>query len=95
MNKLLRHIIVIAALLSMALLGVAHANSPIHQDAKKDFQECTFCLHHAGVQLHTAPAQITIPQPLEIGSDIITLNNSVVFVRSIRPFYGRAPPQIA
>jgi hypothetical protein len=94
MNKMIRHIIVIAALLSMALLGVAHANSPIHQDAK-DIPECTFCLHHAGTSLHTAPPQITVPQPLEFSTEIISINNSVVFVRSIRPFNGRAPPQIA
>ncbi|AKE53080.1 hypothetical protein TQ33_2154 [Kangiella geojedonensis] len=94
MNKMLRHIIMVAALLSMALLSVSHAFSPIHQDAT-DLPECTFCLHHAGNQLHTAPNQITVPQPLEISAEMITLNSSTVFVRSIRPFYGRAPPQIA
>lgn len=94
MNKMIRHIIVVAALLSMALLGVAHANSPVHQDAK-DFTECTFCLHHAGMDLNTTPHKVVVPQPLEISTEMVTLNNSVVFVRSIRPFYGRAPPQIA
>lgn len=94
MNKTLRHIILLAALLSMALIGVAHVNSPQHQDAN-DLQECTFCLHHAGLQLHTAPSQLVIPQPLETTSSVTTQTYSTVFVRHIRPFYGRAPPQIA
>lgn len=94
MNRMLRHIIVTAALLSMALLSVSHAFSPIHQDAT-DLPECTFCLHHAGNQLHTAPHQISVPQPLEISAEMITLNSSTVFVRSIRSFFGRAPPQLA
>lgn len=94
MNKTLRHFIFISALISMALSGVVHAVSPEHQQAK-DFQECTFCLHHAGTQLHTAPEQIIIPQPIEISSDVVVLNSSTVYVRSIRRFNGRAPPQIA
>lgn len=94
MNKMLRHIIILSALLSMALLGVAHANSPIHEQAK-DFQECTFCVHHAGAQLHTTPHQVAVPQPVEVSVQTVTLSNSAVFVRHIRPFYGRAPPQLA
>lgn len=91
MNKLLRHILIFA-LLNMALLGVAHANSPQHQDAD-ELQECTFHLHHSGLQLHTAPNQLVIPQPLETTSSVVTKTYSTVFVRHIRPFYGRAPPQ--
>lgn len=94
MNKLLRHIILISALLSMAFIGVAHANSPQHKSAK-DLQECSFCLHHAGLQLHTAPSQLSVPQPLEVISSVASQTYSTVFVRHIRPFYGRAPPQIA
>ncbi|AOE50898.1 hypothetical protein KS2013_2193 [Kangiella sediminilitoris] len=92
MNKLLRQAIILSALLSMALLGVAHANSPIHEQAK-DFQECTFCLHHAGTQLHTTPDQIHVPQPVEVNVQSELVSDSEVFVRPIRPFNGRAPPQ--
>lgn len=94
MNNLLRQTIIVAALLSMALLSVAHANSPMHQDAK-ELQECSYCLHHAGTFLHTAPHTVTVPQPLESSNDRIVYNQSTIFVRTIRPFFGRAPPQFA
>ena len=94
MNKMIRHIIVIAALLSMALLSVAHANSPVHQDAK-DIPECSFCLHHAGTGLHTTPHQIKVPQPRKFSAKVISISDGEIFVRNIRSFNGRAPPQLA
>ncbi|GAA0209218.1 hypothetical protein GCM10009123_15830 [Kangiella japonica] len=94
MKNLLRHSIIVAALLSMALLSVAHANSPTHQDAK-ELQECSYCLHHAGTFLHTAPYTVTVPQPLEGSSERIVYNQSTIFVRAIRPFFVRGPPQLA
>ena len=87
MSKSIRHILLIVAMLSMALVGVAHANAPTHDSA-----DCAVCIYQPNTDLHNSPNLSTIVEPLSFVEQpaVWTTLFSTALLSS--PYFGRAPP---
>ncbi|NVK22314.1 MAG: hypothetical protein HWD86_07325 [Kangiellaceae bacterium] len=87
MSKTIRHILLITAMLSMALVGIAHANAPSH-----DSTECTICIYQPNTDFHSAPGALVITESFTFAEQSPAWATPVVAKQTISPFFGRAPP---
>ena len=87
MSKTIRHILLITAMLSMALVGIAHANAPSH-----DSSECTVCIYQPNTDFHSVTDALVITESFSFSEPLPAWATPVFEKQSASPFFGRAPP---